>query len=297
MWLKRIEIALIALLGYGLGGRCMAATEPPPYPARPYNGVQYEYRSTVNPPQQIYIAKIDLSNPEVDLRTSRGGDDPDGEGPYETTLQVPSVIAAREKFELAVNGDFFEALQTKDIEGENSKYVPGKWAKVLGPCVTDGVLWGPAATQRPALWMDMRKTPHIAMLQKPPAGATQIIAGSHVLVSGGKSVVENESSFSRTRHPRTAAGIAADGHTLVLAVVDGRRPGEASGMTLTELAALMVDSGCTDALNLDGGGSTEMLVRVPETGALQVLNHPSDGRERAVANVLGISVLGSYRVR
>jgi exopolysaccharide biosynthesis protein len=73
-------------------------------------------------------------------------------------------------------------------------------------------------------------------------------------------------------------------------VVDGRKPGIAIGMNYEELAAEMIRLGCRDALNLDGGGSSVMAVRDAATGGMKILNAPTDGRERAVADVLGISV-------
>ena len=68
--------------------------------------------------------------------------------------------------------------------------------------------------------------------------------------------------------------------------VDGRQPGYSMGMTLRELAGLMRALGATDAINLDGGGSTAMALRNGMGGAV-LGNHPSDKEgERAVANAL-----------
>jgi Phosphodiester glycosidase len=67
-------------------------------------------------------------------------------------------------------------------------------------------------------------------------------------------------AFVASRQPRTLAGVRPDG-TLLLAVVDGRRPGWSVGMTLPEAARLMRSLGARDALNLDGGGSSAMTVR------------------------------------
>jgi exopolysaccharide biosynthesis protein len=89
------------------------------------------------------------------------------------------------------------------------------------------------------------------------------------------------------RHPRTAAGLSADGKTLILLAVDGRSY-SSRGATMRELAELMKQLGAQDALNLDGGGSTTMVHR--EGGELKVLNTPSDGRPRPVANVLGLTL-------
>jgi len=87
-------------------------------------------------------------------------------------------------------------------------------------------------------------------------------------------------TFVASRQPRTLAGVRPDG-TLLLVTVDGRRPGWSVGMTLPEAARLMRSLGATDALNLDGGGSTTMTVRG------QVVNRPSDGGgERPVGDGL-----------
>jgi hypothetical protein len=89
--------------------------------------------------------------------------------------------------------------------------------------------------------------------------------------------------FVASRHPRTLAGVKRDG-TLVLATVDGRRAGWSAGVTLPEAARVMRSLGARDALNLDGGGSTGMVVRG------ELVSRPSDpSGERAVSD--GIFVL------
>ncbi|MGH8929450.1 MAG: phosphodiester glycosidase family protein [Egibacteraceae bacterium] len=82
------------------------------------------------------------------------------------------------------------------------------------------------------------------------------------------------------RQPRTGIGVTHDGHVL-LVTVDGRKPGYSAGMTLREFAELFQRLGATEALNLDGGGSTTMVV----DGVVR--NRPaSSGDERAVASAL-----------
>jgi exopolysaccharide biosynthesis protein len=82
--------------------------------------------------------------------------------------------------------------------------------------------------------------------------------------------------------PRTAIGVTADGHILIV-VVDGRDPGYSRGVTLTELADIMVSLGATTAYNLDGGGSSEMWFNG------EVVNQPSNGGERATSDILYIA--------
>jgi exopolysaccharide biosynthesis protein len=92
------------------------------------------------------------------------------------------------------------------------------------------------------------------------------------------------------RHPRSAAGLSADGKTLYLLAIDGRRAGSV-GATEGELAVILQRLGADDGLNFDGGGSTALALRYPD-GRIRPVNTPIHGlipgRERAVAVCLGI---------
>jgi hypothetical protein len=88
------------------------------------------------------------------------------------------------------------------------------------------------------------------------------------------------------RAPRTAAGVDASGRLLLLAV-EGRYPPRSAGLTLEGLGRLMLDLGVSDALNLDGGGSTQMVVED------QLVTRPPDGYVRPVNNALLIFFVGT----
>ncbi|MBL8047071.1 MAG: phosphodiester glycosidase family protein [Chthonomonas sp.] len=112
---------------------------------------------------------------------------------------------------------------------------------------------------------------------------SHVIGGGNMLVRGGKVAIDAKDAgfgadFSEKRHPRSAVGITASGDLIWLAT-DGRQK-VSDGATLSELAQLMLAQGCTDAINLDGGGSTALALRG------LVANRPSDGKERPVANAL-----------
>lgn len=116
-----------------------------------------------------------------------------------------------------------------------------------------------------------------------PQNIAWAIGGGPRLLRGGQISIECEqegfsTAFRQTKHPRTAVGIKDD--ALLWVVVDGRQPGYSEGMSLDELAEFLLNAGCKNALNLDGGGSSTLFVR----GI--VVNRPSDGRERPVANAL-----------
>lgn len=119
---------------------------------------------------------------------------------------------------------------------------------------------------------------HVTVRTTPDlAGVTTAIGGGPVLVHEGKI---NPDAAQATRHPRTAIGF--NDRYFYMVVVDGRQPKLSMGMTMPELARYMADLGATEALNLDGGGSSEMWIDG------QVVNSPSDGRERPVANALAV---------
>jgi hypothetical protein len=261
---------------------------------QPYKPVVYQYAEMSDPPQRIYAIAIDLTNPDVKVRVSRGGADPDGNGKWTTTLQQPSRIAEREGFEVTINGDFFSHLSGKDAEGAAAlkEFQGNTPATVSGPATTDGETWATPGERegRPSLIIDAKGQPHIAKVKEPPSDARQVIAGSDIIVEGGKNVARTGKGFPDTRHPRTAVGIAEGGKRLILVVVDGRNKEKSVGMSLTELSRIMLGLNCESALNLDGGGSSVIVLRNPKTGEQEILNHPSDGRERSVANVLGVDV-------
>ncbi|MDX2437006.1 MAG: phosphodiester glycosidase family protein [Acidobacteriota bacterium] len=112
-----------------------------------------------------------------------------------------------------------------------------------------------------------------------------IVSGGPLLLWKGQGLEEPEKeSISRVfflaRHPRTAAGVRADG-TLLFVTVDGRQPETSVGMSIPELTDLMLELGCVSAINLDGGGSTTMVIEG------QVVNRPSSsGGDRRNADAI-----------
>jgi hypothetical protein len=153
------------------------------------------------------------------------------------------------------------------------------------------------------------------------ADLRDVAGGAPILVTDGRrNIVGARSAYLNQRHPRTAA--CYNRHEIIFAVVDGRQPQLSVGMTLEELADLMVSLGCTAAINTDGGGSSVMAVSLPQpsgsggrsfgsdihsarnetAGAsapaqpavaslpfdLRIVNSPSDGRERGRGNAFVI---------
>jgi len=279
------------LLAVGLGILTHApalglAKADEPIPAHPFPGITCHVESRSHPPMRWFVAEVDLANPKVRVRVAPGGADPDGPGQWQTTLMAPTKIAAREGFDLVVNGDFFRARGLKDGEGTNSGYRAGLWGAVVGPAVTDGQVWSVGTNATPCLAVHNDRSVTIELLQRPTPDDWEVVAGNTILVKDGRPIPHRV----KTRHPRTAVGLDATGRRLLIVVADGRKPKIAVGMSFDELAAELVRLGCRQGLNLDGGGSSVMAVRDPASGQYRILNQPTDGHERPVANALGITV-------
>ena len=114
------------------------------------------------------------------------------------------------------------------------------------------------------------------------------VGGGPVLLQAGKLLIANNQELKfagkaiEDKHPRTAIGYTEDRRLVILAI-EGRHPGVAEGATLAETAQLLLELGCVEALNLDGGGSTCLLINGKHTIT------PSDKEgERAVPGVFVI---------
>jgi hypothetical protein len=117
-------------------------------------------------------------------------------------------------------------------------------------------------------------------------GITQLIGGGPRMLQNGANISSESClhegwpiTFSTARHPRTAVGYNADSTKAYFVVVDGRQE-HSVGMSLPEMADFMKSIGATNAINLDGGGSSTFTVRS------DVMNIPSDAWVRNISNAL-----------
>jgi len=114
------------------------------------------------------------------------------------------------------------------------------------------------------------------------------VGGGPLMVKEGKNIVDRQldiermsTSFAETRHPRTAIGYNSQQKSTYFVAVDGRQSGYSMGINLYDLADFFIEYlHCDEAMNLDGGGSTTLMVRD------QIRNKPSDNAPRTVANAI-----------
>lgn len=277
---RRSHAAWVFVLSMSVRAVCAFAEFPA---TQPFPGVTFGHEERANPPMCVYWVMVELTRPDVSVVSLRAGADPDGDGAYQSTLTRPSHVAAREALDLAVNGDFF-AVRRPETGAGSVGYRAGQWATVTGPAMTDGQRWSKGRATSPCLVVDGEGRASIVVGSSIPANARQVIAGNVFLVRDGKKVP----STSTAIHPRTAVGLDKQATRLVILVVDGRRPLVSVGMDYSQLADEMLRLGCHTAINLDGGGSSSLVIYDPESGQHRVVNRPSDGLERPVANVLGV---------
>jgi Phosphodiester glycosidase len=285
------------LLSEPLDGRS-GLIVPAAAPSRPFIArLRFQGRVTANG-RSREIDGIDRTRGLIPGCGGRGGDVP--------TMRPNAVLTCTDSSELVVLTPRYGAPPPRE-GGVEAIVRDGRVTRLrppsTGPVPSDGLLLTgtgdaagflrDAALPRSRVDIDMGLT----VGRKPlDIGSTSVLLGPGPrLLRAGRIVVRDATgpegfdppqapSFFRTfvagRNPRTLAGVRADGK-LLLVTVDGRRPGWSVGMTLPEAARLMRSLGARDAINLDGGGSSTMVVR----GA--VVNRPSDRvGERPVSNGL-----------
>jgi hypothetical protein len=164
--------------------------------------------------------------------------------------------------------------------------------RVRGLTLSEGQAW-PAPMSpldSPLLACDAAQACEVH-LQPPPAlaeGTHTAVAGTPWLVRQGQPRSDEDDArcpgFCANQHPRTALGLSADRRYLFVLLAEGRRPG-VPGLSLARTAALLQGLGAYEAFNLDGGGSSALLIR----GQAAMQRPANEPAQRRVANVLLIS--------
>jgi len=223
----------------------------------PNPGIRYLHRTTTLP-CSIHALVADLRVEGVRVETT----------PHAGRWRAVGDFARDGRYAAAVNGGFW-----------------GTFARAQGVTAGGGERWPDgdddeehgffAVTRGGRAWIS---APEELWEEIPDSRLAHAVSGRPMLVRDG--TVDREGlealEWARRRHPRTAVGISRDGRKVVLVVADGRQAAS-RGMTLFEVAELMVELGAHSAINLDGGGSSALFVE--RLGG--VVSAPSGGRWEA----------------
>jgi len=191
--------------------------------------------------------------------------DPDGKGPAEAQLTSPLLLAESNNLCAAVNTNAWANLPEKPDTSAPKLYIPGGYANIVGWALSNGLQRSAPQSSAWSFWIDSKGRGRMGSLVN-AVDARWAVSGFGGLLKKGAILPKEGGPL----HPRSAIGLDAKGQKVTLVVVDGRQPGFSEGMTTRELAVLMKELGCTDALNLDGGGSSILLYEG------KILNKPSD---------------------
>lgn len=280
-----VLIIVLALLGLCIGGLFAYDNGRPlqvPVKERLYKGVDYARKVTFSPrPLMIHVITVDTRTNGLRFLVTPP-DDPGGE--YPLRARTTSQFLQEFGVQVAINGDRFSPWWSRSP----ADYYPhvGDPVHPRGDAASRGKVYWASDEVAPTLYISSRN----ALSFDRPSKPFNAISGEEMLVMGGEPMPDlNDSAL----HPRTAIGYSKNGRYLYLVVVDGRQPLYSEGITLKELADLMISLGAQYAMNLDGGGSSTMVVERRD-GRPRLLNSPIDnyipGRERPVANHLGVFV-------
>jgi exopolysaccharide biosynthesis protein len=158
---------------------------------------------------------------------------------------------------------------------------------VNGFAASRGNVYSPTKTIQPSVYLNARNQ---VTINEVPNKAFNAVTGDRIVVKKGVTV---KNLAAQTPSPRTAIGLNRNGRWLTLLVVDGRQEGYSEGVTFPELAELLISYGVYTGVNMDGGGSSTMIIKGVD-GNARILNSPIDqnvpGKERAVANHLGLYI-------
>lgn len=244
------------------------------------------------------VARIDLTDPRVQVQVALADDrDPDGAGPCVGLLDTTSNAARKNNFAVTINASFFAAPTARKWGDKSINYFVGNCAFPEGWHFSGGrIVTQPVKENLRAVFIvhDDGRISFQDRAQQLPANTRYAVSGSAIVLQAGQVIARPEAT---ARHPRSSVGLSADGSSLLIVAVDGRQE-HSRGVTLEELGRLMQGLGAVHALNLDGGGSTALVVKDPGTGVFAIANQPSDisisvpglRTERPVADVIGIAV-------
>jgi GH25 family lysozyme M1 (1,4-beta-N-acetylmuramidase)/uncharacterized protein YraI len=187
---------------------------------------------------------------------------------------------------VAINGDGFSYLPAS-VDPATTCPNGGDPVKVNGFAASRGTVYSPTKTIQPTVYLSARNQVSVNEVSGKPFNA---VSGDRIVVQKGVTV---KNLAAQTPSPRTAIGVNRNGRWLILMVVDGRQPGYSEGVTFPELAELLISYGVYTGVNMDGGGSSTMIIKGVD-GNARILNSPIDqnvpGKERAVANHLGLYI-------
>lgn len=284
MMFSLFAMLLLGTFACDLSGLTMGAINPAQPEAEKrklFQGITYERIVTQDPrPLVIHVVTIDLKADGIKTLVTQG--DPNQARPL--SAKRTSDFLSDNNLQLAINGDAFTPWQDLGPLGYSPQ--PGERVTPLGFAASKGTVYHQDTDEQPTLYI----------YQNNKASMNALTGKVYNAISGYKLLVWNGNIIDGLNgsdlDPRTAVGLNKAGNKLIIVIVDGRQNGYSEGVSETELAQILLDQRVYSGMNMDGGGSSTLVIQ-GENGEPVILNSPvhqgNPGNERPVGNHLGFS--------
>lgn len=243
-----------------------------------FNGVDHVELAAKEPrAMRGHAVRIDLTADGIEFLATP----PIADKPTKTAGLKTSTFLTTHKCQVAINASAFGPVRAEE----------GKEQDVAGLHVSGGAVVSKGNEKYDALLLSKKNK---AWLSAPPFELKDVhtaVGGFQIVLKNGK-VPDKLPDYNKgLLHPRTAAGVSADGKFLYLLVIDGRQEEWSQGASIQEVGEWLKGLGAADGINLDGGGTTTMVV-ADSDGKAKVLNRPihsnKPGTERVSGSHLGV---------
>jgi hypothetical protein len=251
-----------------------------------FAGVTYTCVVEADKPLVYHVIRIDLKAAGIAFLTTPADDTNGFDYGARTTGQFMREFGVQ----VAINGDFFDPW--RDYGPLNYYPHVGDGVNARGIAIANGETVT-AGYAPPESFSTLYITSDNQAAFTVPDGEIQtaISGNTMVVVAGQYHLARESSAYLEKRHPRTAIALDERGTTLLLFVVDGRQPRYSRGVSMPEFAALIIEHGGYNALNLDGGGSSTLVIEGANGQPQQLgsaIHTRIPYRQRPIANHFGI---------
>lgn len=285
-----ITILMIILIVVGIYSFWLTHRPLPPAMNREplFKGIFYTREIRTEPiPKIIHVVEIDLTDPYISFLVTPK-DDIEG---FVHRARTSSQFLDEFDLQVAINADFFDPW--KDYGPFNYYPRVGQGTNIRGQAISQGK-WVSGGYGDDFVTMFISADNQVSFNQPEIAlsgMAYNAISGNLMLLEDSKIREYDYHPYLAERHPRTAVGLSQDEKTLFFVLVDGRQPNYSQGATIPELAQIMLDYGAYTAMNLDGGGSSTLVMEAVSGAPVQLnsaIHNRIPARERPIANHLGV---------
>jgi hypothetical protein len=251
-----------------------------------FEGVTYTRVVEADKPLVYHVIHIDLTAAGIAFLTTPA-DTIDG---FDYRARTTSQFLREFGVQIAINGDFFDPWWSYTP----FDYYPhvGDGVNARGIAIANGALVTAGYAPQETFSTLYITSDNQAAFTVPDGEIQTAISGNTMVVVAGQYHPARESSaYLEKWHPRTAIALDESGATLLLFVVDGRQPRYSRGVSMPEFAALIIEHGGYNALNLDGGGSSTLVIEGTDGQSQQLgsaIHTRIPYRQRPIANHFGV---------